>query len=258
MEHIEVTEEMRERVLTNIAQKRKRRKIIQIVRFVSAAAACCVVVFGAAYYLKHRPDKPPQQPEQTTITTSIGQVTDSSAGTTGTTGITQTTGSAASMGTTTHTTAVQSVTMPTTVTTPDASINPLTEYKSAAELRDATGIPIFDVKSVPFKVKETFYCSSEKFAEISYSNDTDLCCIRVSKDESDQSGFYFDEETVQYKHIEVNGVPVTLTTDIEGTYVASWMQDGRFHSVGLIAENNAETILPIVSEIMGQKPAEQP
>ena len=54
-----------------------------------------------------------------------------------------------------------------------------------------------------------------------------------------------------------DGVPVTLTTDIEGTYLASWMQDGRFHSVGLIAKNNAQTILPIVSEILAQKPDAQ-
>lgn len=241
MEHIEVTEEMRERILSNIAQKRKRRRITQIVRIVSAAAACFAVVFGAAYYLKTRPELPAQQPPVTETTTMPSTSTipvQTSAVTT--TEVPKTT---------------FTVSMQTTVTTnPNASANPLIECKSAAELRQTMGIPIYDVKSVPFRVTETSYINGGNFAEISYFNDNDLCCIRVSMDETDQSGFCFDEETVKIRQIEVDGVPVTLTTDIEGTYLASWMQDGRFHSVGLIAKNNAQTILPIVSEILAQKP----
>lgn len=241
MEHIEVTEDMRERVLGNIAQKRRRQKIRQTVRIVSAAAACVVVVFGAAYILKNRTGIDTQPPAVTE--TSAAQTTAlTTAGTTA--------------AATTYTTAVQTAASTSTQWTDVAVIMP-TECGSAEELRTKSGLPIYDVRSVPFKVTETHYENGNGvFAGITYwGEEEEMCSIRVSRDTTDQSGIGFVEETRIDKAIEVDGVPVTLTTDIEGGYLASWITDGRCCSVFLRGKNNAENILPIVSEILAQHSA---
>ena len=240
MEHIELTDDMRERVLGNITQKRRRQKIRQTVRIASAAAACVVVVFGAAYILKNRTGietQPPAVTETSTAqTTALSTVSVTAA-------------------VTTSTTAVQ--TKASTVTQPtDVAVIMPTECASAEELRTKSGLPIYDVRSVPFKVTETYYANGNGvFADITYLGGDDMCSIRVSRDTTDQSGIGFFEETRIDKTVEVNGVPVTLTTDADGGYLASWITDGRFRSVFLTGKNNAENILPIVSEIMAQNAA---
>ena len=64
MEHIELTDAMRERVMENIRAKQKCRNINRALKWVSTAAACLVIGIGAAALLNrehipHGPDDPP-------------------------------------------------------------------------------------------------------------------------------------------------------------------------------------------------------
>ena len=64
MEHIELTDEMRERIISNVSAKQKRRRISRMISAALGAAACIVVVFGAVTVMKNtdsmnkKPDKP--------------------------------------------------------------------------------------------------------------------------------------------------------------------------------------------------------
>ena len=64
MEHIELTDAMRERVIENIRAKQKRRNMNQALKWISTAAACLVIGIGVAVLLNrehipHGPDDPP-------------------------------------------------------------------------------------------------------------------------------------------------------------------------------------------------------
>lgn len=64
MEHIELTDEMRERIIGNVFAKRKRRRISRMLSAGIAAAACIAIVFSSVAVMKNtgklkkNPDKP--------------------------------------------------------------------------------------------------------------------------------------------------------------------------------------------------------
>ncbi|MBR4628593.1 MAG: hypothetical protein IKO47_13040 [Ruminococcus sp.] len=53
MEHIELTDEMRERIIGNVSAKQKRRRFSRMISAVVAAAACIAIVFASVAVLKN-------------------------------------------------------------------------------------------------------------------------------------------------------------------------------------------------------------
>ncbi len=75
MEHITVTDEMRERVIANVKASQKRKRINMILRITSAAAACAVIAVGTVVYF--RTQEVPVVPDGTpVITAPITEPTD--------------------------------------------------------------------------------------------------------------------------------------------------------------------------------------
>ena len=77
MEHIELTDEMRERIIGNIGAIQRRRKIERAVRLISAAAACVVIAVGSIAVF-NKTQKPKLQ-EDTSSVASQEQDSDTQA-----------------------------------------------------------------------------------------------------------------------------------------------------------------------------------
>jgi len=150
MEHIELTDEMRERILGNVSAKQKSRRISRII-MAAAAAACIAIVFVAASVIGN------------TGTFSRSHDKPVSAG--------------------------SQVTAPTagdTLTAGASSYNSAAELSEAfgIEIRDITELP-FEAESVRYSL---FIDSFAEI--IYYGSEGEECCFRVGADTEDISGEY--------------------------------------------------------------------
>lgn len=208
MEHIELTEEMRERIIGNIEKEQRRKRIKMVTGICTAAAACIVAIVGLTV-VNGREDLP-QQPD-TATTTTVNTVT---------------TGTSAPV-----------VSEPEAVSSdvesePDEVIYYAPEeFADAEELSQAFGIEMQDVE-MPFEVSETTYTLYfGEFAEICYTgSDGEMCWIRKGKTEEDISGDYNEYDTETEK--ELNGLRLTLKGNEEKYSLCSWVQDGHFCCIG--------------------------
>ncbi|MCR5141378.1 MAG: hypothetical protein K6C68_02460 [Ruminococcus sp.] len=214
MEHIELTDEMRERIIGNIGAVQKRRRISMAVRWVSAAAACVVIAVSAAAVL-NRSALPKTPDESVPVTESEVSVTASSEG-----------DDQAQQG------------------------FDVKEYSSAEELSEAFGVELNDVTELPFEVTESSYIVLfGNIAEIDhYGANGENCCIRAGKDTEDISGDYNEYDTV--KETEADGVKVTLKGNGGRYYLAVWIKDGHFYSVALSDGSEEQEITDIVLDVL--------
>lgn len=158
MEHIELTDEMRERILANVGAKQKRRRISRIISAGIAAAACAAIVLGSVTVMKNvgKPDKAPDKP---TVTETQNTVPTIDA--TGTYGASQ-----------------------------YSSAAELSE-NFGIDIRDITKLP-FEVKHTSYSIL------FDKFAELDYyGGEDEECCFRVGRDTEDISGEYDEFTTVE-------------------------------------------------------------
>ncbi|MBP5267358.1 MAG: hypothetical protein J6Z29_02080 [Ruminococcus sp.] len=219
MEHIELNDEMRERIIVNIGARQKRRRINTAVKMISALAACLVIAVGAAALLNR--DKIPQTPDDSSPNVAKndeGQVIAGSAD--------------SEDGQTEYGFDVQ-------------------EYGGAQELSDAFGVKLHDIKNLPFEVTEQCYSVMfGDFAEINYNGaNGEYCCIRAGKDTEDISGDYNEYSTV--KDTDIDGVTVTFKGDDKRFDLAVWIKDGHFYSVSLSDGTDEQKMTEIVRSVMG-------
>lgn len=209
MEHIELTDEMRERILSNVKAKNKRRRISRIAGAVTAAAACAAIAFGTVAVMKNTGSFGKKQGKDTTITSS--QATEP--------------------------------------TVNDALTHGAVSYRNAAELSEKFGFEIHDITALPFEAESVSYSIiSESFAEVVYCGKNDEeCCFRVGRDTEDISGEL--DEFTSIESVQLNNTDVTLKGYDGKYHLASWIKDGHFFSVSLNEDTDAEILLKIAEEM---------
>ncbi|MBE6867376.1 MAG: hypothetical protein E7494_01290 [Ruminococcus albus] len=219
MEHIELNDEMRERIIGNIGARQKRKRINTAVKMISALAACLVIAVGAAALLNR--DKPPQTPDDSSPNVAKSAESEILAGS-----------ADSEDGQTEYGFDVQ-------------------EYGGANELSDAFGVKLHDIKNLPFEVTEQSYeVMFGEFAEINYNGaHGENCCIRAGKDTEDISGDYNEYSTV--KDTDIDGVTVTFKGDEKRFDLAVWIKDGHFYSVSLSDGTDEQKMTEIVRSVMG-------
>lgn len=171
MDRLQVTADMRRRVLSHVQSadlKRPERKVLPFRRYLAAAACLAVLVAAGAAVL-------PRLTEQ-------GED-------------------------------------PTVQVVPD-----IVAYSSAAELAQATGVPVEDLAELPFPVESVTYTAYWKeLAEVTYEGGEQTATYRVSPGTEDNSGIYETyEQTVE---LTVGDRAVTLKGE-EGAYSLALWTDG--------------------------------
>lgn len=208
MEEIQVTDEMRDRILQNIAnteiQKKssgkKRTHFYRWQKYSLTAACLALLLVGTAALPKLWSGNGQESP-------MVG----SEAGTGELTG-------SASWG--------------------------IQECSSAEALSEAAGFPVEDLEQLPFTVQETNYIYlGDGMAEIRYYGaEEERLDYRKSVGTEDNSGVYLDFDRVQEE--DVSGVKVTLKGDDERVYLILWQKNDFSYSIydeeGISTEDVAE------------------
>lgn len=175
MDRIEVTPEMRQRVLENVQAARETKKKRALVRQLVSLAACLAIVLCCWYAWQ-----PKQEEQGMQVAPQIENV------------------------------------------------------GSVEELSQKTGIPMEELKGLPFDVTQREYVSYwEELAEIQYIGETNSLYYRKSLGTEDNSGdynTYSQEET-----LTVSGFSVTLKGDSDGYSLATWTDGTYAYSVSVIA-----------------------
>lgn len=136
--------------------------------------------------------------------------------------------------------------------------NPWTEYATLAEAEEAAG---FDI-TVPASVKgyddvliqvmkatskdEDGNTTDEVILEYRFMNDTDQVCIRKGKVSDDISGVYGEYAETD---ADVNGNTVTVSSDGDTAYIATWTVKGYSYSVYASAGLAKADLLDIVAAV---------
>ncbi len=107
----------------------------------------------------------------------------------------------------------------------------LQECSSAETLSEAAGFSIENLEQLPFTVQETNYIYlGDGLAEIRYSGtEEERLDYRKSVGEEDNSGVYLEFDRVQ--EAEVSGTKVTLKGDETYVYLILWQKDGFSYSI---------------------------
>ena len=123
------------------------------------------------------------------------------------------------------------------------------EYSSAAEMSDAVGFEIKDITNIPFEADETIYrVISGKLAEIMYIADDEELTLRKSEGEEDNSGDYNDYSVKQ--QVKIEGIEVTIKGYEDGFNLATWYDGTYYYSVGSDNPLSDDVISEIVSDII--------
>lgn len=218
MEHIELNDEMRERIIGNIGARQKRKRINSAVKMISALAACLVIAVGAAALFNR--EKLPQTPDDSSPNVAMTEESEIVVDT-----------SEVDLG-------------------QGPSGFDVQEYGGTNELSDAFGVRLHDITDLPFETTEQSYTVMfGDFAEINYNGAKgENCCIRVGKDTEDISGDYNEYDTL--KDIDIDGVTVTFKGNDKKYYLAVWIKDGHFYSVSLSDGTDEQKMTDVVSDVM--------
>lgn len=195
MEEIQVTEEMRDRILQNIAnteiqKKSSGKKISRFYRWqkYSLTAACLALLLVGAVALPKLWSGNGQESPMVGSEAGTGELTGS-------------------------------------------AFWGIQEYSSAENLSEAAGFPVEELGKVPFEVQETGYLYlGDGLAEIRYYGaGEERLDYRKSAGEEDNFGVYLEFDRVQ--EVESNGVKVTLKGDADRTYLILWQKDDFSYSI---------------------------
>lgn len=150
MEHIELTDEMRERIISSVSAKRRRRRISRIVSAAAGVAACAVIVFGAFTVIRNTGSFN-KVPDKETVTTQSSYPSVSGADTYGA-----------------------------------VSFKSAAELSEAfgIEINDLEHLP-YDVKTVSYSVMFGNFAEVNY-----YGGNDEECCYRVGRDTEDITGEY--------------------------------------------------------------------
>ena len=235
MDHVELSEEMQSRILSNVDrhfEKKKRKRQLRIWLPVIGVAAAAAVLLLVVRPWSGR--TPVSDTESVTESQTEDPIT---AGTE--------TGGPIVSGTETGGTIVSGTeNLPggtETVTEVDQQPGAfqMTEYASAAELEKAAGFPVRDLKTLPFNaVKSEYRLIAGTIAEVNYygedTNKQDLdLSYRRSKGEEENSGVY-NEYSVKKTEMLL-GVPISMQGEGELFNLICWSD--TFYSYSLYSES---------------------
>ena len=208
MEEIQVTEEMRDRILQNIAnteipKKFSGKKISHFYRWqkYSLTAACLALLLVGAVALPKLWSGNGQEAPMVGSEVGTGELTGS-----------------ASWG--------------------------IQECSSAEALSEAAGFPVEELEQLPFTVQETNYIYlGDELAEIRYyGTGEERLDYRKSVGTEDNSGVYLDFDRVQEENVD--GTKATLKGDETRVYLILWQKDDFSYSIyaeeGIPTEEAAE------------------
>ena len=231
MEHLVVTEEMKQRILPNVNEDSVKKK--KPVAFASyqkqlGIAACFAVLVLAAFLIRGNfwslpQDKAsaPSSQEELAANPDSGM---------------QDSGELES--------SVPSSNEETMV----GSSYGIVELEDTAALSEAVGFPVEDLTSLPFEVRQVTYCSYfNDFAEINYTGDGQSLSYRKAKGTEDISGDY--NEYQNDKHLTIHGLDILLKGNSEKYTLAVWTDGTYAYALSFEQEVTEEEITAIISAI---------
>lgn len=133
-------------------------------------------------------------------------------------------------------------------------VNGMETVASAEELSQKVGVPVSDLKDLPFTVEHTEYTNGGgEFAQIDYEGvdadgDAQSLCYRKGTGEDDISGDYNVYEIEEA--VDVTGTQVTLKGSADGYALAVWNEGGYAYAVSVTKKITKDEILRIVEEIV--------
>ena len=248
MDHVELSEEMQSRILSNVDrhfEKKKRKRQLRIwLPVIGVAAAAAVLLLVA---------QPWSGRTQVSDTESVTELQTEDPITTGTeTGGPIVSGTETGGTITSGTEDLPGGTETVTEVDQQPGAFRMTEYASAAELEKAAGFPVRDLKTLPFNaVKSEYRLIAGTIAEVNYygedTNKQDLdLSYRRSKGEEENSGVY-NEYSVKKTEMLL-GVPISMQGEGELFNLICWSD--KFYSYSLYSESG-------ITEVAALKMAEE-
>lgn len=124
----------------------------------------------------------------------------------------------------------------------------IVELENAAALSETVGFPVEDLTSLPFEVRQVTYCSYfNNFAEIDYTGDGQSLSYRKAKGTEDISGDW--NEYSNERHLTVNDLDILLKGNSERYTLASWTDGTYAYALSFEQEVTEEEITAIISAI---------
>lgn len=231
MEHLIVTEEMKQRILSNVNEDSVKKK--KVVTFASyqkqlGIAACFAVLVLAAFLIRgnfwslpqDKASAPSSQEELAANPDSGMQDSDELESS-----------------------------VPSSHEEPMVgSSYGIVELENTAALSEAVGFPVEDLTSLPFEVRQVTYCSYfNNFAEIDYTGDSQSLSYRKARGTEDISGDY--NEYSNERHLTVNNLDILLKGNSEKYTLASWTDGTYAYALSFEQEVPEEEITAIISSI---------
>lgn len=231
MEHLVVTEEMKQRILSNVNEDSvKKKKTVTFTSYQKQLyiAACFAVLVLAAFLTKgkfwnipHEKDSSPAVQEELAANPDSGM---------------QDSGDLESSVPSSH------------EETMVGSSYGIVELEDTAALSEAVGFPVEDLTSLPFEVRQVTYCSYfNDFAEIDYTGDNQSLSYRKAKGTEDISGDY--NEYQNEKHLTITGLDVLLKGNSEKYTLVSWTDGTYAYALNFEQEVTEEEITTIISSM---------
>ena len=124
----------------------------------------------------------------------------------------------------------------------------IVELEDTAALSEAVGFPVEDLTSLPFEVRQVTYCSYfNDFAEIDYIGDRQSLSYRKARGTEDISGDY--NEYQNEKHLTVNNWDILLKGNSEKYTLAVWTDGTYAYALSFEQEVTEEEITAIISSM---------
>ncbi|MCI6920988.1 MAG: hypothetical protein MR817_10920 [Lachnospiraceae bacterium] len=232
MEHLVVTEEMKQRILSNVNETsvKKKKTVIPFTSYQKqmGIAACFAVLVLAAFLTRGKFWDLPQN--KASAPSSQEELTaNPDSGMSGSDGLESS--------------------VPSSKDEPMAgSSYGIVELEDTAALSEAVGFPVEDLTSLPFEVRQVTYCSYfNNFAEIDYTGDGQSLSYRKAKGTEDISGDW--NEYSNERHLTVNDLDILLKGHSEKYTLASWTDGTYAYALSFEQEVAEEEITAIISSM---------
>lgn len=125
--------------------------------------------------------------------------------------------------------------------------NPWTEYTSVEDAAAAAGFDITVPDAIDGYERSLIQAMDGDTLEVRFTAGDDQVAIRKSVGTDDNSGVYETFETVTTEN--VNGTDVTVSSNGDAAYLATWTADGNAFSVYASAGMDLSALLDIVAAV---------
>ncbi|WP_312432635.1 hypothetical protein [Lacrimispora sp.] len=124
----------------------------------------------------------------------------------------------------------------------------IVSYHSAAELSDALGFAVKEIKELPFEIESVKYTSFwGELAEIEYAGSDNTAIFRMASGDKDVSGYY--DEFTSVESLKISSYDVTIKGS-DGQYLlAVWQSNGYSYSVQFIEPVSQQVMLDTIQNI---------